>query len=151
MSQCLVALLLSACGPEAPGATDPPAPSPLPTVAESPASPIPAGSSASAAAAPARLVEPSGVCGGSDASLPASAAIAALGAPVKEARFTLAEPIPEFRVKLLNHFQLPRDAATAIRERTWSSGDCRLTIWFARRDGGWYPVDQLRWSADDEF
>lgn len=135
----LTALPLAACDSDvANGQRPAPAPSDRPRPA-APAATLPFPVSAPA------------VCGGGDAAVPTAPAIQALGRPASETRFTLSDPVSEFRVKLLNHFMLPRDAATRILEQTWSRGDCRLTIWSAASGGVWRPVERLNWSAGDEF
>jgi len=91
------------------------------------------------------------ICDEGDGSVPTLVAIDALGSPSEQSRFSLSKPLSEFRIKLLNHFHLPRDAAETIWERTWASTDCRLTIWSVRAGQTWRPVDQLRWSRGDQF
>jgi len=109
---------------------------------------------ASATAAPpagraSSAIAPS-ICGSGNAALSTSA-IKARGAPAQEARVALSEPLSEFRIKLLNHFRLPRDAAVIIRERTWVDRDCRLTVWSAQEGGMWRAVDALHWLRGDQF
>lgn len=113
-----------------------------PALAEARGQPATAGSPASAGSA---------ICEDGEGTLPAQSAIDVLGAPAEQVRFALSQPIPEFRIKLLNHLRLPRDADVMIWERTWAHGDCRLTIWSARQNETWRPVDSLHWSKDDQF
>lgn len=98
-----------------------------------------------------RAVTPPSICGIKEGALPSVASLQALGRATTEASFRLSEPITEFRVKLLNHFKLPHDEATLIKEQTWSTDDCRLTVWFTAIGDRWQPIEYLRWSAGDEF
>lgn len=81
----------------------------------------------------------------------ADAAAASLGAPSDEQRFKLGEGMNEFRIELRNALPLPANADLPVLERTWSKGECRLTLWSVERGGKWQVVRATRWPGGAQF
>lgn len=62
-----------------------------------------------------------------------------LGPVTRMNTFTLADPVPEERVEILNFVQPDwgNAAAETIREMIWETRQQRLVIWLRQQDAGW--------------
>ena len=77
--------------------------------------------------------------------------VAEHGRPQSDTRFRLADGIDPSRRVLLNVLERPRDDEVLVRELTWTTGGCQLTVWFRTLSGGrWRSVQALRTAAAAE-
>ncbi len=76
-----------------------------------------------------------------------------LGEPTRTSSFRLGDKQDEFHIALQNHYPLkkPENAKVELREWTWQSHDCRLTVWLHKAGADWVALENLRYNAETEF
>lgn len=75
----------------------------------------------------------------------------AYGAPTGGQDFILAQGLNPSRRSLRTLYPGSRFDRLLVRELGWAKADCRLIVWFVRRDGVWTAVQALRSNAVGEF
>jgi hypothetical protein len=80
------------------------------------------------------------------------AAVKRLGPALRDDIFPLSmDGMTEFRIEILNYYELPKEAGRPIREVQWRVKECNLAIWFADDGEGWVSFDNVRWDDNTEF
>jgi hypothetical protein len=80
------------------------------------------------------------------------AAVKRLGPAPRDDIFPLSmDGMTEFRIEILNYYELPKEAGRPIREVQWRVKECNLAIWFADDGEGWVSFDNVRWDDNTEF
>ena len=76
------------------------------------------------------------------------AVIAEFGKPHQTYEFSLADPLPEFRVELYNIYPPddPKTASVTIRELQWHYATYHVAVWLHRVKGKWTVIDTCRWK-----
>ena len=74
--------------------------------------------------------------------------LARYGDPDVSDDFTLADPLPEFRIELYNTYPPddPANRSIEIRERQWHYSRHNLAVWFHFVHGKWMALDTCRWK-----
>jgi hypothetical protein len=76
-----------------------------------------------------------------------------LGRPERKEEFLLGDRPDEFHIVLQNTYPLTKaqNAKVKIEEWTWTSGPCRLTVWFHHERETWKSFESSRYSSTAEF
>ena len=83
----------------------------------------------------------------------AEALRAELGDPARDETFHIADRRDAFHALLQEAYpqEVAANAAVEVREWTFTSGGCRLTVWLHRRDSGWRSFENIRYPAGAVF
>lgn len=79
-----------------------------------------------------------------------AALTARYGPPAEDTRFILGEAFDPVRLSVRNVLSAREDLRRTIREMSWHSRGCRLTIWLAERDGREMAVHSMRGPTGGE-
>lgn len=80
----------------------------------------------------------------------AAALIANYGPAAEDERFVLGDAIDPVRMSVRNTLSAPGDLKRDIRELTWRTRGCELTVWRAEQDGEEVALQTMRGPAAGE-
>jgi hypothetical protein len=76
-----------------------------------------------------------------------------LGEPNQTYEFSIEDPVPEFRIELLNTYPPghARSRGVRILEWQWRYREFSFAVWFHKSDGRWVVLDTCRWKKGVVF